>query len=136
MTGTVATPAATAARTAAPPPFDVQAVRRQFPVLAQRPYGKRLAYLDSGATAQKPQAVIDAVSRFYSVDNSNVHRGVYDLAERATAAFEGARRGGDRGGHAASRMRSPSGSRAATSRPSRSRSAGTATRSTISRAKA
>ena len=72
--------------------FDVEAVRSQFPVLAQRPYGKRLAFLDSGATSQKPQGVIDAVSRFYSQDNSNVHRGVYDLAERATAAFEGARK--------------------------------------------
>ena len=72
--------------------FDVEAVRSQFPVLSQRPYGKRLAFLDSGATAQKPQAVIDAVSRFYAQDNSNVHRGVYDLAERATAAFEGARK--------------------------------------------
>jgi cysteine desulfurase/selenocysteine lyase len=72
--------------------FDVEAVRRQFPVLAQRPHGKRLAFLDSGATSQKPQAVIDAVTRFYDRDNSNVHRGVYDLAERATAAFEGARR--------------------------------------------
>jgi cysteine desulfurase/selenocysteine lyase len=71
--------------------FDVEAVRSQFPVLSQRPYGKRLAFLDSGATSQKPQGVIDAVSRFYSQDNSNVHRGVYDLAERATAAFEGAR---------------------------------------------
>ena len=61
-------------------------------MLSQRPYGKRLAFLDSGATAQKPQVVIDAVSRFYAQDNSNVHRGVYDLAERATAAFEGARK--------------------------------------------
>ncbi len=72
--------------------FDVEAIRRQFPVLSQRPHGKRLAFLDSGATAQKPQAVIDAVTRFYDRDNSNVHRGVYDLAERATAAFEGARK--------------------------------------------
>jgi len=72
--------------------FDVEAVRRQFPVLSQRPYGKRLAFLDSGATSQKPQAVIDAVTRFYDRDNSNVHRGVYDLAERATAAYEGARK--------------------------------------------
>jgi cysteine desulfurase/selenocysteine lyase len=72
--------------------FDVEAVRRQFPVLSQRPYGKRLAFLDSGATSQKPQAVIDAVTRFYDRDNSNVHRGVYELAERATAAFEGARK--------------------------------------------
>jgi len=75
-----------------PASFDVEAVRRQFPVLSQRPYGRRLAFLDSGATAQKPQVVIDAVSRFYAQDNSNVHRGVYDLAERATAAFEGARK--------------------------------------------
>jgi len=73
-------------------PFDVSAVRRQFPVLAQRPHGKRLAFLDSGATAQKPQVVIDAVDHFYAHDNSNVHRGVYALAERATAAFEGARK--------------------------------------------
>jgi cysteine desulfurase/selenocysteine lyase len=85
--------AATTARSATGPvPFDVQAVRRQFPVLAQRPHGKRLAFLDSGATAQKPQVVIDAVNHFYAHDNSNVHRGVYALAERATAAFEGARR--------------------------------------------
>ena len=87
---TVSTPARTAATR--PGSFDVEAVRRQFPVLAQRPYGKRLAFLDSGATSQKPQAVIDAVTRFYDRDNSNVHRGVYDLAERATAAFEGARK--------------------------------------------
>ncbi len=87
---TLATPARPAATK--PGPFDVEAVRRQFPVLAQRPYGKRLAFLDSGATSQKPQAVIDAVTRFYDRDNSNVHRGVYDLAERATAAFEGARK--------------------------------------------
>ncbi len=88
------TTAPTTARTAAerPAPFDVEAIRRQFPILAQRPHGKRLAFLDSGATAHKPQAVIDAVSRFYAHDNSNVHRGVYDLAERATAAFEGARK--------------------------------------------
>ena len=87
---TVSTPARPAATR--PGSFDVEAVRRQFPVLAQRPYGKRLAFLDSGATSQKPQAVIDAVTRFYDRDNSNVHRGVYDLAERATAAFEGARK--------------------------------------------
>jgi cysteine desulfurase/selenocysteine lyase len=85
--------AGSAPAAAAPPArFDVEAVRRQFPILSQRPHGKRLAYLDSGATAQKPQPVIDAVSRFYERDNSNVHRGVYDLAERATAAFEGARK--------------------------------------------
>jgi len=71
--------------------FDVARVRREFPILAQRVHGKPLVYLDSGATAQKPQRVIDAVSRFYSHDNANVHRGVYALAERATAEYERAR---------------------------------------------
>ncbi len=72
-------------------PFDVERVRREFPILSQRVHGKPLAYLDSGATAQKPRKVIDAVSHFYSADNANVHRGVYALAERATAAYEKAR---------------------------------------------
>jgi cysteine desulfurase/selenocysteine lyase len=71
--------------------FDVEAVREQFPVLTVRPYGKLLAYLDSAATSQKPQAVIDAMSRFFSRDNANVHRGVHYLSERATEAYEGAR---------------------------------------------
>jgi len=74
-----------------PEPFDVERVRREFPILSQLVHGKPLVYLDSGATAQKPRAVIDAVSRFYSHDNANVHRGVYALAERATADFERAR---------------------------------------------
>jgi cysteine desulfurase/selenocysteine lyase len=89
---TAATPVRSAPAAPAPARFDVEAVRREFPVLAQRPHGKRLAFLDSGATSQKPQVVIDAVTRFYDRDNSNVHRGVYDLAERATAAYEGARK--------------------------------------------
>jgi cysteine desulfurase/selenocysteine lyase len=55
------------------------------------PYGKPLVYLDSAATSQKPQAVIDAISGFYSRDNANVHRGVHYLSERATEAYEGAR---------------------------------------------
>jgi cysteine desulfurase/selenocysteine lyase len=71
--------------------FDVEAVREQFPILTMRPYGKPLAYLDSAATSQKPQAVIDAMSRFFSSDNANVHRGVHYLSERATEAYEGAR---------------------------------------------
>ena len=71
--------------------FDVEAVREQFPILTVRPYGKPLAYLDSAATSQKPQAVIDAMSRFFSRDNANVHRGVHYLSERATEAYEGAR---------------------------------------------
>jgi len=71
--------------------FDVEAVREQFPILTVRPYGKPLAYLDSAATSQKPQTVIDAMSRFFSSDNANVHRGVHYLSERATEAYEGAR---------------------------------------------
>jgi cysteine desulfurase/selenocysteine lyase len=59
-----------------------------FPILKQRPHGKRLAYLDNAATTQKPQAVIDAYADFYSKYNSNVHRGVYHLAEQATFFFE------------------------------------------------
>jgi cysteine desulfurase/selenocysteine lyase len=65
---------------------------RDFPLLAQpTSRGKRLAYLDSAATSQKPQAVIDSLVHYYTHDNANIHRGVYELAERATDAFEGAR---------------------------------------------
>jgi len=71
--------------------FDVEGVRRQFPILREAPYGKPLVYLDSAATSQKPQAVIDAISGFYAKDNANVHRGVHYLSERATEAYEGAR---------------------------------------------
>ena len=66
-------------------------VRGEFPALAQRVHDRPLVYLDSAATSQKPRAVIDALSRFYSEDNANVHRGVHALAERATAQLEGAR---------------------------------------------
>jgi len=76
---------------ARPEPFDVERVRRDFPILRQKVRGKPLVYLDSAATAHKPQAVVDAVARFYLEDNSNVHRGVHALSERATAAFEAAR---------------------------------------------
>jgi cysteine desulfurase / selenocysteine lyase len=63
-----------------------------FPILAKpTSRGKRLVYLDSAATSQKPQAVIDALVHYYTTDNANIHRGVYELAERATNAFEGAR---------------------------------------------
>ena len=68
-----------------------EAVRRDFPVLGERVRGLPLAYLDNAATSQKPAAVIEAVSGFYSRDNANVHRAVHALAERATAAYEGAR---------------------------------------------
>ena len=71
--------------------LDVERVRQEFPILREMPYGKPLVYLDSAATSQKPQAVIDAISGFYSSDNANVHRGVHYLSERATEAYEGAR---------------------------------------------
>ena len=72
-------------------PFDVAAVRADFPALDQRVHGRPLVYLDNAATTQKPAAVIDAVARYYAADNANVHRGVHALSERATSAFEGAR---------------------------------------------
>jgi len=71
--------------------FDVERVRQDFPILGQKVYGKPLVYLDSAATSQKPQGVIDAMSRFLLKENANVHRGVHYLAERATEAYEGAR---------------------------------------------
>jgi cysteine desulfurase/selenocysteine lyase len=74
-----------------PVPFSVRRVRQDFPALKQRVYGKPLVYLDNAATSQKPQAVIDAISRFYSEDYANIHRGVHALSERATQAYEGAR---------------------------------------------
>ena len=71
--------------------LDIEAIRQQFPILHQDAYGRPLVYLDSGATSQKPRAVIDAMSAYYERDNANVHRGVHLLSQRATAAFEGAR---------------------------------------------
>jgi len=71
--------------------FDVEAIRRDFPVLNQKVHGKQLVWFDNAATTQKPQSVIDAINRFYSYDNSNIHRGAHTLAARATDAFEGAR---------------------------------------------
>jgi cysteine desulfurase/selenocysteine lyase len=71
--------------------LDVEAIRKDFPILARKVHGKPLVYLDNGATSQKPQAVIDAVSRYYAEENSNIHRGVHYLSERATAAYEEAR---------------------------------------------
>jgi cysteine desulfurase/selenocysteine lyase len=81
----------TAAQDRHPIAWDLAAVRRDFPVLSEEVRGLPLAYLDNAATAQKPAAVIDAVAHFYRHDNANVRRAVYALAERATAAFEGAR---------------------------------------------
>ena len=73
------------------PHLDVERVRKDFPILHQTVHGKPLVFLDSAASAQKPQSVIDAMARFDSSDYANIHRGVYALSERATAAFEGAR---------------------------------------------
>ncbi len=71
--------------------FDVEAVRRDFPILSQQVNGKPLVYLDNGASAQKPIAVLDAMDRYYRELHSNVHRGAHTLADRATTAFENAR---------------------------------------------
>ncbi|MFA1821368.1 cysteine desulfurase [Virgibacillus oceani] len=71
--------------------MDVQAIRQQFPILQQEVNGHPLVYLDSSATSQKPQAVIEAVENYYRHDNSNVHRGVHTLGTRATEKYEGAR---------------------------------------------
>ena len=72
-------------------PFDVEAVRRDFPILSREIGGKPLVYLDSAATSQKPQVVIDALVAYYSDINANVHRGVHTLSQEATDAYEGAR---------------------------------------------
>ncbi len=66
-------------------------LRHDFPALHQLVHGKPLVYLDSAATSHKPQVVIDALRHFYSVDNSNIHRGIHALSERSTKAYEGAR---------------------------------------------
>jgi cysteine desulfurase / selenocysteine lyase len=79
------------AETTEPLRFDVGAIREDFPILKQLVYGKPLVYLDNAATSQKPQVVIDAMMHYYSTDNSNIHRGVHLLSERATQAYENAR---------------------------------------------
>jgi cysteine desulfurase/selenocysteine lyase len=71
--------------------FDVEVVRRDFPILTQKINGKPLAYLDNAATAQKPRSVIDAITHYYEHDNANIHRGVHALSVRATQAYEKAR---------------------------------------------
>ena len=71
--------------------YDVEAVRRDFPILSREVYGKPLVYLDNGASAQKPQAVIDAITHAYSNEYANVHRGLHFLSNAATDAYEAAR---------------------------------------------
>ncbi len=72
--------------------LDIETIRRDFPILQQEVHGYPLAWMDNAATTQKPQQVIDAVSRFYESINSNIHRGAHTLAARATDAYENARR--------------------------------------------
>ncbi len=71
--------------------FDVEAIRRDFPILDQRINGKPLVYLDNAASSQRPRPVIEAISHYYEHDHANVHRGVHALSQRATDAYEGAR---------------------------------------------
>jgi hypothetical protein len=71
--------------------IDWAALRADFPILDQQVHGRPLVYLDSAASSQKPRAVIDAISRYYEHDHSNVHRGIHELSNRATAAYEAAR---------------------------------------------
>ena len=84
----IAKPVSASAGTAA---IDWSALRRDFPILDQEVHGKPLVYLDSGASSQKPRQVIDAISHYYEHDHSNVHRGIHELSNRATAAYESAR---------------------------------------------
>ena len=71
--------------------LDAEVVRKDFPIFETLAHGKPLVYLDSAATSHKPRAVIDRIVRFYETENANVHRGIYELGEKATAAYEGAR---------------------------------------------
>src|ERR671939_1805800 len=71
--------------------LDARKLRADFPIFEQRIHGKPLAFLDSAASSQKPRQMLDAMTTFYETSYANVHRGVYQLAERATAALEGSR---------------------------------------------
>lgn len=71
--------------------FDVAALRAEFPMLSTLSRGKRIAYLDSAASAQKPRAVLDRMQQFYETSNANIHRGVYQASEQATLAYDGTR---------------------------------------------
>src|SRR5258708_12499134 len=68
--------------------FDVQKVRKDFPVLNQKVHGKPLVYFDNAATTQKPLAVIEAIEHYYRHDNSNIHRGVHTLSDRPTPSYK------------------------------------------------
>ena len=85
------TPTAPSATASARTTFDVEKVRRDFPILSERVHGKPLVYLDSANTSQKPQAVLDAMDDYYRHANANIHRATHLLSERATGLYEGAR---------------------------------------------
>src|SRR5437868_1847577 len=74
-----------------PAVFTADKVREDFPILRQTVNGKPLAYLDNAATSQKPQTVLDAMDRYYTEENSNIHRGVHYLSDKATQSYEAAR---------------------------------------------
>ncbi len=73
-------------------PFSVREIREQFPALKRLVYNKNLIYFDNGATSQKPQVVLDAINKYYSKDNANIHRGVHYMSQKATTEFEEARK--------------------------------------------
>ncbi len=87
-----ATDATDTAAPAAPERLDVDAIRAQFPILSRTVYGRPLIYLDSAASSQRPERVIERVARYYRTEHANVHRGVHALSAAATEAYEGARR--------------------------------------------
>ncbi len=90
LPGAVQAPDAPAAAVTAPS-WNVEAIRRDFPILRERVNGRPLVFLDNAATTQKPKPVIDRLAYFYEHENSNIHRGAHELAARATDAYEGAR---------------------------------------------
>ena len=71
--------------------IDIEKIRADFPILKEKVNGKPLVYLDNAATSQKPQIVIDSIVNYYSTINSNIHRGVHTLSQKATDAYEEAR---------------------------------------------
>jgi cysteine desulfurase/selenocysteine lyase len=73
-------------------PFSVREIREEFPALRQQIYGKNLIYFDNGATSQKPQMVLDAINKFYSKENANIHRGVHFMSQKATTEYEESRK--------------------------------------------
>ncbi len=84
-------PAGASSFQSAHPPFDVNAIRRDFPILSETVNGRPLIWFDNAATTQKPKAVIDRLTHFYEHENSNIHRAAHELAARSTDAYEGAR---------------------------------------------